>query len=156
MTGTGPLPRPNFAAPLIQYGVYGRMADVYEALGEYAKAKDLFDKAEAAAGERRVNASGPARYSPRQVRLLALQGRRADALAPRNDCWRSRNLNSAAGPWPPSMALWEIRTARLRWLNKAIDQRSLVVSRRPNPSLTTNLRDDPRWAATLRRINLIP
>ncbi len=138
-----------------EYGVYARMADVHESLRDYPRALELFQKSEALAAAARATGSAPARYSPGQARLLALMGRRPEALsvlkgvleqpAERQNAWAIATVYAALNDKDQAFA----------WLNKAIDQKGLVVFTKTEPKFDS-LHSDPRWAATLRRINLTP
>jgi eukaryotic-like serine/threonine-protein kinase len=132
------------------FGAYGRLADVYEQLGELDEAIALNHKADDLRGR-----SIAGRYSPALARLLALSGRRREALAMIERAKAEPMASAAVQGLALAYAALGDNDQAFAWLNRAVDQRTLVIFIKTEPKLDS-LRGDPRWPALLRRLNLLP
>jgi hypothetical protein len=53
-------------------------------------------------------------------------------------------------------ACWDDRDRAFEWLDKAVARRSTELVSFPHSSMAKHLRDDPRFAAFLAKLNLPP
>jgi TolB-like protein/Tfp pilus assembly protein PilF len=131
------------------FGAYGRLADVYEMTERYDDAFALNEKANALRGS-----SMAGRYSPALARLLVLAGRQSEAREIVERAKSEQGAGAAQAIAGFYAAIGDNDQA-FAWLNRAIDQRQLVVFLKTEPKLEP-LHADPRWPVLLRRINLQP
>jgi len=124
-------------------GIYGRLADVHEQSGRYDDALGLLDRMSTLTGP-------PAtRFAARRARILASAGRTDDG----------RQLLAHVPPQNPEVA--EVfaalgdHDAAFTSLFRALDERDSWLLFIKSDPIFEGLRRDPRWAAVLRRMNLV-
>lgn len=123
-------------------GTFGRLAEVYEMLGQYGRALKVLDQMDALAG------SAPARFGGTRPRILAHAGRTKEA----------RQFLAQVPPVSPQraevLAALGDHDAAFTSLFQALDRRdSWLLFIKSDPIFDT-LRRDPRWAVVLQRMNL--
>jgi TolB-like protein/DNA-binding winged helix-turn-helix (wHTH) protein len=123
-------------------GAYGRLADVYEAVGKYDEALTLLEKATSIEGRPR-NANGTVAVA----RIYALMGKRKEAIGMLKD---SRGSN----PHVLAMAYTALgdHDEAFRLLFRVIEDPSFNVYVKTDPRFD-RLHSDPRWQEVLGRMN---
>ncbi len=126
-------------------GAYGRLADVYEAVGKYDEALRLLEKA--------TGIEGGLRNADRTVqaaRICALMGKRKEAI---------EMLNGSRGSNPHLLAMAYTALGNhdeaFRLLFRVIDNPSFNVYVKTDPQFD-RLHSDPRWQEVLRRMKYPP
>jgi TolB-like protein/DNA-binding winged helix-turn-helix (wHTH) protein len=122
-------------------GAYGRLADVYEAVGKYDEALMLLEKGARIEGRSRIAAT------PRVARIYALMGKREEAIGMLNGL-------RGANPHQLAMAYTAIgdHDKAFRLLFGIIEDPSFDVYVKTDPPFD-RLHSDPRWREVLRRMN---
>jgi len=129
------------------FGAYGRMADVYELMGDYPRALSFAQQAEA----KRAGSGVPARYSSEIGRAQALMGQRKLALQT-IAAMKANVSNGSATNIALVYAAVGDKDQAFAWLEQAVARRELVNLLPTEPKLDI-LRSDPRWQDFLRSIN---
>ena len=123
-------------------GAYGRLADVYEAVGKYDEALRLLEKAARIAGR-----PGSPDRTARAARIYALLGKREEAIG---------MLNGLRGANPHQLAMAYTAIGdydkAFRLLFGIIEDPSFDVYVKTDPAFD-RLHSDPRWQEVLRRMN---
>ena len=123
-------------------GAYGRLADVYEAVGKYDEALMLLEKAASIEGRRR-----DANETVAAARIYALMGKRKEAIG---------MLKGSRGSNPHMLAMAYTALGdhdeAFRLLFRIIEDPSFNVYVKTDPAFDP-LHDDPRWREVLRRMN---
>ena len=122
-------------------GAYGRLADVYEAVGKYDEALMLLEKVVPIEGRPRNTARAHA------ARIYALMGKREEAIGMLNGL-------RGADPYTLAMAYTALgdRDEAFRLLFRFIEAPSFGVYAKTDPAFD-RLHTDPRWQDVLRRMN---
>jgi TolB-like protein/DNA-binding winged helix-turn-helix (wHTH) protein len=124
-------------------GAYGRLADVYEALGKYDEALMLLENATSIEGRPR-NANGPVAAA----RIYALMGKRKEAIG---------MLKGSRGSNPHVLAMAYTALGdhdeAFRLLFRVIEDPSFNVYVKTDPRFD-RLHSDPRWQEVLRRLKM--
>jgi TolB-like protein/Tfp pilus assembly protein PilF len=134
-----------------EYGIYGRLGDVFEQMGRYAEAIESLEKAESL---RKDSGSGAGRgYTARLARVYARMGRRGEALRMLKDLQRT---NEPRFPKLFAAAAWAVlddKDEAFKLLFSAIEERNeLMIFIKEDPPFDS-LHSDPRWKELLRRMN---
>ena len=129
------------------FGAYGRLADVYELMGDYPRALSLAREAEA----KRAGSGVTARYSSELGRVEALMGERKSALQTAAALKANVSHGSATNIALIYAALGD-KDQAFAWLHQAVARRELVTLLPTEPKFDT-LHTDPRWQDFLRSIN---
>ena len=126
-------------------GAYGRLADVYEAVGRYDEALTLLDKAMSIEGRPRG-----ASDTVRAARIYALMGKRKEAISMLS---RSRGGN----PQLLAMAYTALgdHDEAFRLLFRVIEDPSFNVYIKTDPAFDP-LHSDERWEEILRHMSVPP
>jgi TolB-like protein/tetratricopeptide (TPR) repeat protein len=123
-------------------GTFGRLADIYEMLGQYEQALKVLDRMDALA------APAPERLAGTRARILARAGRTKEA----------RQLLAHVPAVSPRRAEILValgdNDAAFASLFRALDQRDSWLLFIKSDPLFDSLRDDPRWPVVLQRMNL--
>ena len=123
-------------------GAYGRLADVYEAVGKYDEALMLLDKATSTEGRPRNRNETVA-----AARIYALMGKRKEAIG---------MLNGSRGSNPHVLAMAYTALGdhdeAFRLLFRVIEDPAFNVYVKTDPRFD-RLHSDPRWQEVLRRMN---
>jgi TolB-like protein/DNA-binding winged helix-turn-helix (wHTH) protein len=123
-------------------GAYGRLANVYEAVGKYDEALMLLEKAASIEGRRR-----DANETVAAARIYALMGKRKEAIG---------MLKGSRGSNPHMLAMAYTALGdhdeAFRLLFRIIEDPSFNVYVKTDPAFDP-LHDDPRWREVLRRMN---
>ena len=133
------------------FGAYGRLAEVYEAMGDYQQALQLNEEV-----NRVREASQPhsALYSVAIIRLKALMGKRDAAMKAIEKIRLDRNNRGGPEDFMGIAATYAAlgeKDKAFQWLENAVARRDLIVFIKEDPKLDS-LHSDPRWADLLRRI----
>jgi tetratricopeptide (TPR) repeat protein len=126
-------------------GAYGRLADVYEAVGKYDEALLLLDKAARSEGT-----LGSPDRTARAARIYALLGKKEEAIG---------MLNGLRGANPHHLAMAYAalgdQDEAFRLLFRIIENPSFNVYVKTEPAFY-GLHSDSRWQEVLRRMNYPP
>ncbi len=123
-------------------GTFGRLAEVYEMLGQHAHALKVLDQMDALA------ASSPARFGGTRARILARAGRMKEA----------RQLLAQVPDGSPQraeiLAALGDHDAAFTSVFRALDRRDSWLLFIKSDPVFDALRGDPRWGIVLQRMNL--